>query len=182
MSTQAEEIRQTLIFLWTNRFKDKFLQGKLVYERQFQAELYRLLYDILSPEYEIWVENHIKREDFDGSLSQDSKILKKKEIVPDLVICRDKQISTIIEIKWKPWEEPGFQDDIDKLIYFIDYSQHPNKSIRLGALIDKPGKFPTDEGNSYPFAEDFFVCYIFFSHPEKSRWAREHKIEPLIKE
>lgn len=170
MSTQAEEIRQTLILLWTNRFKDKFLRGKLVYERQFQAELYRLLYGILSPEYEIWVETHAKEELPYMLQHEGSNKARQNELIPDLVITYAKKVVAIIELKWKPWEEPGFHDDIRKLKYFYQQSKVPGKYMQLGTTINSPNAFRALDETQYQYDPGLLICYIVFGHPGRTAW------------
>lgn len=83
---------KALISIWENDIETKFKQGKLVYERQLQADLYHLLKSKLSNKYDIWVEPVIYMEDSILHLTK-----------PDLIITTGLNIIGVIELKFKPW-------------------------------------------------------------------------------
>ena len=85
-----ENLKETLKSIWTKEIEIRFNKGLITYERQLQAELYRLLKKELNDEekYEVWVEPVLY------------KIFPWHIIKPDIIITNEKEklIIGIIEI------------------------------------------------------------------------------------
>jgi len=154
-----ENLKKTLISIWQNDIKEKFEDGKLVYERQLQAEIYHLLENNLNKngkDYDIWVEPVIY---LDGTGIHKTK--------PDLVITRGEDIIGVVELKFKPWEEVDYKGDLDKLIEFKKIST-TDKKIWLGIKpisSDWKDQNKDDNFDFYNLKENLLTSFIVFAHP-----------------
>ena len=129
--TPQQTITNALSEMWTGAIREKFLSGTLIYERQLQAELYRLLKERLSVSYEIWVEPVI--------YLQEHNLNKVK---PDIIITHEQSVVAVIELKFSPWKEADHKGDLDKLHLFTQAAKeqatiplsweptHPNWEIQ----------------------------------------------------
>lgn len=152
-----DKLSKELVFIWKNDIKTKFKQGKLVYERQLQADLYHLLKCRLPDNYGIWVEPVIYME---GSILDKSK--------PDLIITKDQDIIGIIELKFKPWEHTQYKGDIKKLMAFQDAALKGTK-IWLGIIPVSPNwNTQNEKVNSLYFnlKKDLVKSFVVYAHPE----------------
>jgi len=148
---------KALISIWENDIETKFKQGKLVYERQLQADLYHLLKYKLSNKYDIWVEPVIYMEDSILHLTK-----------PDLIITKGLNIIGVIELKFKPWEYTKYEGDIMKLNAFQDEAIKGN-NIWLGTLPVSPNwSKQNKEVNHLYFnlSKDLLKSFVVFAHPE----------------
>jgi len=109
-------LKKELIGIWETKMPIHFTDGILVYERQLQAFLYHYLYESLPEDYTIWIE---------------PLIYKLGKIKPDIVITRGNDIICVIELKFKPWEDSHYKEDIHKLNKFEDL-KHDHQTIDLG--------------------------------------------------
>lgn len=157
-----ENLKKTLISIWQNDIKEKFEDGKLVYERQFQAEIYHLLENNLNKngkDYDIWVEPVIY---LDGTGIHKTK--------PDLVITKAQDIIGVIELKFKPWEYPHFKGDIDKLMAFRK-AANEGTSIWLGIkFICSDGRKQFKEENLiyYNLKKEHLTSFVVFARPDSN--------------
>lgn len=154
-----KRIEDTLTLLWSYGFREKFSKGYIIYERQFQAELYHHLNVMLYPEYNVWIEPVIY---LDGG---------KKKMIPDIVITHNNDILSFMEIKWKPWERVGFKHDIDKL-KLIDDLARENRKLQLGSKPLSPSmqeqKIREEKNSSklvYDLSQNLLCVYVVFAFP-----------------
>ena len=150
-------IKEILIFIWENKIKEKAIKGFIVYERQFQAELYHQLNFMLYTQYNVWIEPHIQKKN-------------KTSIIPDIIITSNddsggNQILAVIELKWKPWEFPSFKEDINKLIEFNDNDLEEMNP--LGAKLISPLWDEVKEKNRliYTIYPELLKVFAVFGHP-----------------
>ncbi len=120
-------IKELLEFIWKYNLKEDFLKGKLIYERQLQALLYYYLRANLDAIYNAWIEPTIYFTG--GSHSDNTKLLEKTK--PDIIITEDetRTVQAIIELKFKPWEEASWKEDISKLFSFQEESENKSRLL-----------------------------------------------------
>ena len=107
-----DDLSKVLSEVWFGPVKDEFKRGFLTYERQAQAFICNCLKDNL-PNSQIWIEPLLNLED-------------RSVMIPDIVITKGDFIEAIIELKWKPWEFPQYQYDLQKLKLLSEYSGDHN--------------------------------------------------------
>ncbi len=159
-----ENLKQSMISTWKNEIKKKFVDGKLVYERQLQADLYHLLKRQLENGYEIWVEPVIYMDQAKPP-NKDSVLHMSK---PDLIITKGEEIIAVIELKFKPWEEVDYKGDLDKLIEFKKIST-TGKKIWLGIKplsSDWKDQNKDDNFDFYNLKENLLTSFIVFARPD----------------
>jgi len=96
-------IQEILENIWINEIKELFKEGKIINESQLQAYLFYFLKHKYE-KYQVWLEPVLYVNN-----------LKLNKTRPDLIITEDDIIIAIIELKFKPWEEPKHENDIAKL-------------------------------------------------------------------
>jgi Holliday junction resolvase len=129
------------------------MKGELIYERQFQAELYHHLKVQLYPELNSWIEPQMK-------MPSDNSTY-----IPDIVITDDKCILSIIELKWTPWDRVQYMHDMEKLVEFEKLAKG-NQSFALGYIPYSTDWNKQIEKNilEYKLSTDLLCVYISFSH------------------
>ncbi|MCX6152609.1 MAG: hypothetical protein NT007_00455 [Candidatus Kapabacteria bacterium] len=110
---KLDEIKNLLIEFWGNSsdgyFKSLFAQGLIFYESQLQAELYFFLRNRLNRSYHVWANSAIY------ICNEEDKTNPSKHKRPDLIIASEDKVIAVIEIKFKPWENIYYADDMNKL-------------------------------------------------------------------
>ncbi|MCK9398655.1 MAG: hypothetical protein M0Q51_01505 [Bacteroidales bacterium] len=150
-------IKEMLVFIWENKIKDKAIKGFILYERQFQAELYHQLNFMLYPQYNVWIEPHIQKKN-------------KTSIIPDMIITSnddsgENQILTVIELKWKPWEFPPFKEDIKKLIEFNHNELEEMNPLGAKSVSSNWEEVKGQNQLFYSIHPELLKVYVVFGHP-----------------
>lgn len=158
-------LKKVITDIWTNKLSDKFSKGLLTYERQLQAELYYQLKLQLSDEYEIWIEPVVY-------LSEHGL----DKVKPDIFITKGDTIVGIIELKFKPWEHPKYQGDINKLIKF-DLASDKNLSLPFGYKPTSSDwkKQISSEMVRFNLTQDHLNCFIVFGKPDSEAIKPNHR-------
>lgn len=160
-----QKLQDTLINIWTQKLTDKFKSGFLVYERQLQAELYYQLKLHLNETYNIWIEPVVYLPQYGLN-----------KVKPDICISKDDQLIAVIELKFKPWEDAAFYDDIEKLLNF-DKAANANEEVTLG-YIPISADWNMQQGGervSYKINSNLLTSFVAFSKPNTNA------VEPLSK-
>jgi hypothetical protein len=161
-----EKFRNTVISAWTENIKAQFAEGRIVYERQMQAELYHLLRIALGSEYEIWVEPVVYSESIWPNAA------KETLIKPDLIITKAyegrNEIIAVVELKCKPWEHPTFLNDCLKLCEFEKaVKENPTVTIPLGykPVSNKWNTADRSNWREFTVNADCLMCLFVCAHP-----------------
>lgn len=114
MSPDIRGIRKTILDTWQKEIYDCYESGNLCSEKQLQAELYhqlRLFSKQETRQLKVWVEPTLKlpRENGTGTIK------------PDLLLSSGNEVIAIVELKYVPYKEARFQDDIRKMYNLSKY-------------------------------------------------------------
>ncbi len=101
-----ENLVEILEKIWKENVRSLYISGLISTERSLQAEIYRQLKNYTN--YNIWIEPTIF---FIPSADLDYK-------KPDVIITKEREIVGIIELKYKPYAETYYIEDIEKLYAF----------------------------------------------------------------
>ena len=132
----------------SGHIKNQIASGNISYERQLQAELFNCLRSNLFPEFNIWVEHIIKLEPFNF------------KIYPDLILTRNNDIVSIIELKFLIFGNPNIEKDMEK---FQKLKKFPKDNLVLFENIELNN--PNQDShivNQYRLIENFLSILIVF--------------------
>ena len=150
-----ELVKQTLIDIWLNDILKRVRNGLITYERQLQAEIYFNLKSKLPQDYKVWIEPVIYNLD---------------KIKPDIIITNEDRVLSIIELKFKPWEYPDYQYDLNKFLSFESKSNN-NLNIDFGYIpISSDWRIQQGKGTklSYRLTQDYINCFILFGKKDSA--------------
>lgn len=143
--------------------KESFLQQKINTERLLQAEFYRQLKDRLTdPVYNVWVEPVL------AFRENDIELTHKK---PDIVITKEKEVVGVIELKFVPWAEADYIEDINKL---EKLSREGGNKIYLLQNIYS-GEWHKDEESSFTISSNLLSVFAVIAKKnsyalDKNKW------------
>jgi hypothetical protein len=128
-----DSIKNILSDIWTNQLKEYFDNTTFCSERHFQAEFYRHLtteLEKVSPDFKVFVEPQINLKI--GRSYNDTR--------PDLVIVYQKQLLSIIELKYQIKSHALWETDLLKLKAFAKCVEKSNSNIY--AKLEETGEAP----------------------------------------
>ncbi len=123
--------------IW-ERIRETYYTGYMKVEHGLQAALYAE-FRIILPNVNVVVEPRW--------------YVNGKRRHPDLVIVEEETITDIFELKFKPWGEPKFKKDINRLLEYPDYQEYP---VRLSAYEDPD----TYQERNLPLHQDVRLHFV----------------------
>jgi len=143
-------IKATLIKIWEGDIEQEYNNGTLCSERALQSELYRRLRDELPKEYTVWVEPAIR------IIIEE----KKRTIKPDILISKENEIVTVIELKYVPHYYANFIGDLKKLDHIAKQKSDYKFKLRTYPMT---GKY---DDNYFQFSKGALLVFAVIANNE----------------
>jgi hypothetical protein len=118
-SIQYSRLRDNLKILWIDQIKAEYAKGRITTERSLQAQLYKVIYNICRAlDLDIFIEPYFNY-----------PAPEKASYRPDIVICNNKEIMFVGEIKFLPHTFPDIGGDVKKIKLFAQKKGEHNLTI-----------------------------------------------------